>query len=200
MHELIKVLASFTNGAFNLVPDFTGASDNLAMYHLKTRCDSAKPLGVVRCDPTNSELLVVYDGWSITRSPAGSRDLFETAELGCFITKHGLPTRSCGYIRWESKATSFAAVGTHILLFSPEFIEIRHVATGKLVQVIEGEDIRLLYTGFKTGDRTVLVGMKGDKDDRDGQSYKLVDLVETQEIQTPTTSVHSESLWDMWDM
>lgn len=93
-------------------------------------------------------------------------------------------------------------MGAHVLLFSPEFIEIRNVATGRLVQVIEGEDIRLLYTGFKTGDRTVLVGMKGDKDDKDGQSYKIVDLVETQEIQTPTTSMNpsSEGIWDMWDM
>jgi len=93
-------------------------------------------------------------------------------------------------------------VGAHVLLFSPEFIEIRHVSTGRLVQVIDGEYIRLLYTGLKTGDRTVLVGMKGDKDDKDGQSYKIVDLVETQEIQTPTTSMNpnSEGIWDMWDM
>lgn len=89
-----------------------------------------------------------------------------------------------------------------MLLFSPEFIEIRNIASGKLVQVIEGQDIKLLHTGFVPEDKTVLVGMKGEKDDQDGASYKIVDLVETQAIQSPSTSTapHSSEIWDMWDM
>jgi hypothetical protein len=91
-------------------------------------------------------------------------------------------------------------VGSYILLFSTNFIEIRAVANGKLVQVIEGQDIKLLYSGFTPEDKTVLIGMKGDKDDREGASYKIVDLVETQEIQTPSVNSTAEGLWDMWDM
>jgi RHO1 GDP-GTP exchange protein 1/2 len=78
------------------------------------------------------------------------------------------------------------------------------VASGKLVQVIEGQDIKLLYAGFASEDKTVLVGMKGDKDDEEGASYKIVDLVETQELQTPSTSswraMSTDELWDTWDM
>lgn len=57
------VSLSFSSGSFTVVPDFTNASDNQPMYRLKARCESAKPLGLVRCD--SSELLLVYDGVSI---------------------------------------------------------------------------------------------------------------------------------------
>lgn len=173
---------NFTRGSFTVVPDFTNPSDPLPMSHLKARCESAKPLGLVRCE--NSELLLIYD------------------ELGCYITRHGRPSHSYGYIRWETKATSYAAVDSRILLFSSNFIEIRAVASGKLLQVIEGQDIRLLYTGFAPNDKTVLVGMKGDKDDGEGASYKLVDLVETQEIQPESANSMTlvDGAWDTWDM
>lgn len=124
--------------------------------------------------------------------------------IGCFITKHGVPSRSSGYIRWETKAASFAHRGTHVLLFSPEFVEIRNVNNGRLVQVIEGMDLRLLYCGPRDSPNdTVIVAMKGEKDDGDGVSDKLAELVETAELaRTPSSSarVAPDNLWDEWDM
>ncbi|KDQ59244.1 hypothetical protein JAAARDRAFT_192767 [Jaapia argillacea MUCL 33604] len=162
------------------VPDWSQSNNSTPMSNLKQRCDNAKSLGLVRCD--TSELLVVYD------------------ELGCYITKHGTPSRSSGFIRWETKATSFASRNDLILLFSPQFIEIRNINHGRLVQVIEGQDIRLLHTGLKFDD-SILVAMKGDKDDREGVSEMIMQLNPTSEINARAGSTTSnERIWDEWDM
>ncbi|KAH7930131.1 hypothetical protein BV22DRAFT_1028615 [Leucogyrophana mollusca] len=169
-----------------VVPDFGQATSSTKMADLKARCEASKPLGLVRCDA--SELLVIYDN------------------IGCYITKHGVPSRSCGFIRWESRATSFAHRGAHVLLFSPEFVEIRNISTGRLVQVIEGTDVRLLLhsnVGDQRGE-TLLVAMRGEKNDKEGVSDKIIELVQTAEIgaQTPATAsaMEAEGMWDEWDM
>lgn len=93
-----------------------------------------------------------------------------------------------------------------MLLFSSEFIEIRSLSTGRLDQVIEGSDIRLLlHTNLKSHsvDDTLLVAMRGTKDDKDGVSDKIIELVQTAEfssMQTPMASTPVEGLWDEWDM
>jgi len=140
------------------------------------------------------------DGWivvvdSLTSSPR--------ADLGCYIDKHGAPTRQCGYIKWETKLVSYANRNGHVLLFSPEFIEIRNTTTGRIVQVIEGEDMRLMYSGpYTKKENPILVAMRGSKDDENGQSEKIVELLETEEINlvSPSSAVFSSVLWDDWDI
>ncbi|KAF9223416.1 hypothetical protein BS17DRAFT_705412 [Gyrodon lividus] len=166
-----------------VVPDFGGASNSSNTAELKARCETAKPLGLIRRDAT--ELMVVYDN------------------MGCYITKHGQPARDSMFIRWEIKATSFVHRPPHVLLFSSEFIEIRDVQTGLLEQVIEGVDIRLLlYTPSLRG--PLYVAMRGQKDDEEGASDRLVELVETAEITAATPAsggfTPSEGMWDEWDM
>lgn len=180
---------NLTSGTFTLVPDFSKANENSALNSLKSKCEAAKPLGMARCD--SSELLVVYD------------------DLGCYITRHGAPTRSCGYVRWETKAVSFAHVGAHLLLFSPEFVEIRHVPTGRLVQVLEGKDIRLLYSGISPGDKVTLMALRDGTGDGPGPRDKIVELVETRElgrspshsssVTTPRSEYSAGDIWDMWE-
>lgn len=139
--------------------------------------------------------------------PPSLRCSYVAIALGCYITNKGALTRSFGYIKWETKATSFAQRGSHVMLFSPTFIEIRNTATGLIRQVIEGMDIRLLHAPPSYSEDTVLVAMRGDKDDKDGVSDKIVELVETSEytVTTPVTShpppMQSVSgIWDEWDM
>jgi hypothetical protein len=164
------------------------------MADLKARCEAARPLGILRCHAT--ELLVVYDSKSFLIVVSSS-----FPAIGCYITKYGVPSRSAGYIRWETKATSFAHRGNHVLLFSPEFIEVRNVTTGRLVQVIEGTDLRLLHCEHKDDSDTILIAKKGRRDDQDGVSDQITELVETVEITTPSTArVAQENLWDEWDM
>ncbi|KAJ8579757.1 CNH-domain-containing protein [Rhizopogon salebrosus TDB-379] len=170
----------------SVVPNFGGATPSTQMADLKTRCKEAKPLGMIHTE--SGEIMVIYD------------------TLGCYITKHGAPSRKNGFIHWEAKVTSFAHRGSHALLFSSEFIEIRHLSTGRLDQVIEGSDIRLLlHANMKSNssDDTLLVAMRGTKDDKDGVSDKIMELVQTSEIgamRTPMTGTPMEGLWDEWDM
>jgi RHO1 GDP-GTP exchange protein 1/2 len=114
------------------------------------------------------------------------------------VDKHGVPSRSSGYLRWESTATSYAHRGEHVLLFSPDFVEIRNVTSGRLIQVIEASDIRLLHTGLTSAD-PLLIAMTGTKSDEQGLSEKIVELTQTAELRpTPLTGV--DSAWEEWDM
>ncbi|KAK7005651.1 hypothetical protein R3P38DRAFT_3038772, partial [Favolaschia claudopus] len=170
---------NLTRSAITFVPDFSDTSSSSAdMTALRKRLEGMKPLGLLRC--TSTELLVVYDS------------------IGCYVTRHGVPSRSSGYIRWECKATSFAARGNHVLLFSQNFVEIRNILTGLLVQVIEGQDIRLLHSE----EDGILAVMRGEHDDEAGASEKVVELRETAEIVGPrtATTMPMPAMWEEWDM
>lgn len=174
---------NLARSAVTVVPNLSDATNNAAMATLKSRLEGAKPLGLVRCD--SNELLVVYNS------------------VGCYITKHGQPSRACKYLRWETQATSFAHRGVHFLLFSSGFIEVRNIITGRLVQVIESDSIRCLYSGPATSSNdTILVGMRGAKDDKDGVSERIVELVETKElgVNHPPVTNGAPGMWDEWDM
>jgi len=90
------------------------------------RCESCKPMGMFRIE---EEFLLCYD------------------EFGLYVDKHGEPSRTFGTIEWEGTAEHVALHPPYILLFDSRFIEIRHVSTGGLVQVIPGNDIHCLWDG-----------------------------------------------------
>jgi hypothetical protein len=65
------------------------------------------------------------------------------------------------------------------------------------VQVIEGQDIRLL----NAADDGILAVMRGEHDDEAGASEKVVELRETSEIVGPrTATVQAPAMWEEWDM
>jgi hypothetical protein len=168
------------------------------MAQLRSRCETAKPLGLVRCD--NSELLVVYDGQSLSVTPwfSSIEQLQRLPVLGCYMTKQGTPGRSCGYIRWETKATSYAHYGPHVLLFSSQFIEVRHVNTGRLDQVIEANDIRLLHSGpLASKGSMIMAVMAGKQEDGNGVTEKIVELQATASIShRPISSSTTPGGWE----
>ena len=114
-----------------------------------------------------------------------TRRLAHTTELGCYTNKYGVPSRNSGYLRWETKATACSWRGDHVLLFSPEFIEIRTVSTGKLVQVIEAAEIRRIDVGLLNPDKdaTTLIAVKG-REEQGLVVDTIQELVETTEIRT----------------
>jgi hypothetical protein len=124
---------------------------------------------------------------------------FFPLEFGCYTDRHGTPARSAGYIPWECKATTYAHRGPHLLLFSPEFIEVRTIDSGKLVQVIEGNDVRLVHSGMTEEDMLVAV-MTGDIEDKNGLSEKVVELVPTTAINVHERMGRVEQYWDEWDV
>ena len=118
--------------------------------------------------------------------------------MGCYITKHGKPSHDSNFIRWEIKANSFLHRTPHVLLFSSEFIEARDMRSGRLDQVIEGMDIRLLYT---PSSRAVppLVAWRGEKNDEDGLSERILELIDTTELMPATPASGSFAPPDIWD-
>ena len=127
----------------------------------------------------------------------------DTSELGCYTDQHGVPTRNSGYLRWEIKADSYSYRGDYIILFSSEFIEIRTVKSGKLVQVIEGEDIRRVDVGLLSNgrDATTLVAWKG-REERGLAVDTLVELIETAPLQhssSRASEVRTEQQWADFD-
>lgn len=82
--------------------------------------------------------------------PAGEKNTSFThtaAEFGLYVDRHGDPSRTAGTIEWEGTAERVAWHPPYILLFDSRFIEIRHIDTGRLVQIIPGNEIRCLWDG-----------------------------------------------------
>ena len=123
--------------------------------------------------------------------------------MGCYITKRGALSRSAGFVKWEAQAQNFVYRGSHVLLISPDFIEVRDVQNGRLLQVIEAIDIQLLYFNHSVGSNgPIILGMKGKKGDNDDVGMKIFELAETVELRSPSETIHTAApeLWETWDM
>ncbi|KAF7971187.1 hypothetical protein HWV62_21862 [Athelia sp. TMB] len=100
--------------------------DEARLEKLVKRSESCKPKGMFRIA---EEFLLCYD------------------EFGLYVDKHGEPSRALSTIEWEGTAEQVAIHPPYVLLFDSRFIEIRHVSTGRLVQIIPGSDIHCLWDG-----------------------------------------------------
>ncbi|OLL24819.1 Rho1 guanine nucleotide exchange factor 1 [Neolecta irregularis DAH-3] len=90
------------------------------------RRETVRPIAIYRM---NGEFLVCYD------------------EFAFFVNKNGWRARSDWIIHWEGMPSSFALNYPYILAFEPSFIEIHHLESGALSQVIPGNNITLLSDG-----------------------------------------------------
>ena len=126
--------------------------------YLAKRCESCRPLGMFR--PSEDEFLLCYNGEQVLWNSE-----FCTAdtplEFGLFVDRHGNPNRNTGIIEWEGTAERVAMHAPYILLFDSHLIEVRHIETGRLVQVIQGNDIRCVWDG-RTLDGGAAVVPPGD--------------------------------------
>ncbi|EAU90429.2 signal transducer [Coprinopsis cinerea okayama7 len=95
--------------------------------YLSKRCDGCRPMGMFRS--LEDEFLLCYD------------------EFGVYVDKHGDPSRGGVTIEWEGTAERVAFHPPHILLFDSRFIEVRNIETGRLAQIIPGNDIRCIWDG-----------------------------------------------------
>ncbi|KAG6381762.1 hypothetical protein JVT61DRAFT_368 [Boletus reticuloceps] len=81
-------------------------------------------------------------------------------EFGIYVNKHGAPSRSSSTIEWEGTAERVAMHWPYILLFDSRFIEVRHISSGLLAQIIPGNEIRCIWDGRGTSS-TVATGAEG---------------------------------------
>ncbi|KAF9184408.1 RHO1 GDP-GTP exchange protein 2 [Haplosporangium sp. Z 11] len=66
-------------------------------------------------------------------------------EFSFYVDKTGRRARNGWIIHWEGVPTFCALSLPYVIAFDPSFIEIRHVETGDLVQIIPGNNIRCLH-------------------------------------------------------
>ena len=97
-------------------------------------------------------------------------------DFGCFVDHAGKPARSSYYTQWELKASAYARRGPHLLLLSPGYIEVRNIDTGRLVQMAEANEMRLLRSGL-TEPGMLVAAMNGGTEDDGGCAEKIVELI-----------------------
>jgi len=97
---------------------------NDASLDFVQRRDNVRPIAIYRVD---SEFLLCYEDFAF------------------YINKNGWRSRHGWIIHWEGTPTSFALHYPYVLAFEPTFIEVRHVETGLMAQVIAGTSVSCLF-------------------------------------------------------
>jgi CNH domain len=109
---------------------------------IATRLQGQKPLGMFRL--SEQEFLLCYE------------------ECAVYVNKHGDISRSV-IMEFVGKARAAALYGPYVLLFDPDFVEIRNAQNGRLRQVIAGRDVKCLddaMVGGTAGSRTVKLSLQ----------------------------------------
>ncbi|KAK0488995.1 hypothetical protein IW261DRAFT_1557493 [Armillaria novae-zelandiae] len=95
------------------------------------RREGLKPMAIYRIQ---NEFLLCYDG----------------TEFAFYVNKSGRMSRKDFMVHWEGVPTGFALHEPFVLAFEPSFVEIRHIDTGAMSQVIQGSNLRLLFADNPT--------------------------------------------------
>ncbi|KAF2647947.1 hypothetical protein K491DRAFT_708982 [Lophiostoma macrostomum CBS 122681] len=118
---------------------------DLKQSHVATiasRLQNQDPLGMFRL--SDQEFLLCYE------------------ECAVYVNKHGDISRSV-IMEFVGKAKSAALYGKYVLLFDPDFVEVRNAQNGRLRQVISGRDVKCLddgLSGGSSGNRTVKLSLQ----------------------------------------
>ncbi|KAF1970615.1 hypothetical protein BU23DRAFT_473422 [Bimuria novae-zelandiae CBS 107.79] len=124
---------------------------DLRQSHVATiasRLEQQKPLGMFRL--SDQEFLLCYQ------------------ECAVYVNKLGDISRSV-IMEFVGKANSAAMYGPYVLLFDPDFIEIRNAQNGRLRQVISGRDVKCLDDGLSGGsshNRTIKLSLQHPQQER----------------------------------
>ncbi|KAK8853072.1 hypothetical protein IAR55_003773 [Kwoniella newhampshirensis] len=86
--------------------------------------DNVRPIAIYRIQ---EDFLLCYD------------------EFAFYVNKNGWRSRPKWAIVWEGVPTAFALQYPYVVAFEPTFIEVHHVETGHLVQIIPGSNIQCLF-------------------------------------------------------
>ncbi|KAF9974865.1 RHO1 GDP-GTP exchange protein 2 [Actinomortierella ambigua] len=96
-------------------------------------------------------------------------------DFAFIMTKTGELVNKKDLIEWEGRPESFAIAYPYVLAFEDSLIEIRHVETGSLEQIILGKGIKRLYANVDIkGNAVIHVLMSNPQHSTMRQVYKLV--------------------------
>ncbi|CAO1627553.1 unnamed protein product [Parajaminaea phylloscopi] len=107
------------------IPDFSRCPrDDARLLALARRVETAKPLGLFKLPGTDSDFLLCYDGFA------------------CYVDRSGEPIRLESVVEWEGTPHSVAFSAPYVLAFDARFVEVREALSGRLVQIVRGNDVR----------------------------------------------------------
>ncbi|EJD07321.1 CNH-domain-containing protein [Fomitiporia mediterranea MF3/22] len=86
--------------------------------------DDVRPMAIYRIE---NDFLLCYD------------------EFAFYVNKSGWRARKWFMVYWEGHPRSFALYYPYVLAFEPTFVEVRHVETGALTQIVQGNNLRCLF-------------------------------------------------------
>ncbi|KAI5120261.1 hypothetical protein M0805_004597 [Coniferiporia weirii] len=66
-------------------------------------------------------------------------------EFAFYVNKSGWRARTEFMVYWEGHPRSFALYYPYVLAFEPTFVEVRHVGSGALMQIIQGNNLRCVF-------------------------------------------------------
>lgn len=127
-----KLCVACVNGFEIIDPDTLDTQGLLdpsdeSLDFVRRRSDNTrpKPVAIYRIE---NEFLLCYD------------------EFAFYINRGGRRSRKNFLVYWEGSPTSFAFQYPYVLAFEPTFVEIRNVETGSMSQVVQGNNLRCLFT------------------------------------------------------
>ncbi|KAF8892134.1 CNH domain-containing protein [Infundibulicybe gibba] len=86
--------------------------------------ENLRPMSIYRI---HNEFLLCYD------------------EFAFYVNKNGRRSRKDFMIHWAGVPTGFALHEPYVLAFEPTFVEVWHIESGLMSQVIQGSNLRLLF-------------------------------------------------------
>ncbi|TDL23883.1 CNH-domain-containing protein [Rickenella mellea] len=66
-------------------------------------------------------------------------------DFAFYVNKNGWRARPKFMVHWEGHPRAFALHYPYVLAFEPTFVEVRHVETGSMSQIIQGNNLRCLF-------------------------------------------------------
>jgi len=125
----------------------------------------------------------------------GRNELIASVEFGLYVDNSGDPIRHIGTIEWEGTAERVAWHPPYILLFDSRFIEIRHVETGRLVQIISGNDVRCTWDGRGTSHSQAV--SEGPWDEIVSPELRIHGVMNTEVVQRGRRGVTTQHVFEL---
>jgi len=125
--------------------------------------------------------------------PAGERrTLLCYDEFGLYVDSQGHPS---DVVEWEGKADCVAWHSPYVLLFNSQFIEVRHTPTGRLIQIIFGNDMRCICDGRGANQSQPI--HTGSSDQMFSQQTGVYGMMNTEAAQPDGRGVMTEHVFEL---
>ncbi|KAG9122697.1 hypothetical protein FRC07_000808, partial [Ceratobasidium sp. 392] len=142
-------------------PDFSSTYTDT--FDLRSRCSSGRFLAAVETEP--DRILLIY------------------GEHGCFVNGSGQPIILPRKHEWEIVPTAASYCGKNVALFSHDRVEVRNSEDGRLLQILDMPNMRLLHPllSYSASEKVLMAAERSEN----GFKNLLGELLPTVNISSP---------------